>query len=158
VLRYYVYPVNSKSLHAPLKPPTWSHQPDVGRLACLCERLFDWGERATIVKRFISLVYPGITMRALQTCALFGPGRCLTELGCPVFGNSHSVGLVTPTGRSRENRLAPHIKEEQFSVNLDALIPLTTAKLRQDRYADTVPNFQPGTLDLNRGSLLLCAY
>ena len=51
-------------------PPRWEHEPDLGKLAHLCELHFEWGLKDVIIKRFRTIVWPSIVLRALRRSAL----------------------------------------------------------------------------------------
>ena len=51
-------------------PPQWEHEPDLGRLAHLCELHFEWGLKDIIIKRFRTIIWPSIVLRALRRSTL----------------------------------------------------------------------------------------
>jgi Holliday junction resolvase YEN1 len=51
-------------------PPRWEREPDLGKLAHLCELHFEWGLKDTIIKRFRTIIWPGIILRTLRRSAL----------------------------------------------------------------------------------------
>ncbi|KAI9444389.1 hypothetical protein BJY52DRAFT_1373458 [Lactarius psammicola] len=51
-------------------PPHWEREPDLGKLAHLCELHFEWGLKDTIIKRFRTVLWPSIVLRALRRSAL----------------------------------------------------------------------------------------
>ena len=51
-------------------PPRWEREPDLGKLAHLCELHFEWGLKDIIIKRFRTIVWPSIVLRALRRSAL----------------------------------------------------------------------------------------
>ncbi|KAH9020156.1 PIN domain-like protein [Lactarius hengduanensis] len=51
-------------------PPLWEREPDLGKLAHLCELHFEWGLKDTIIKRFRTVLWPSIVLCALRRSAL----------------------------------------------------------------------------------------
>ncbi|KAH9057619.1 hypothetical protein EDB87DRAFT_1018962 [Lactarius vividus] len=51
-------------------PPRWEREPDLGKLAHLCELHFEWGLKDTIIKRFRTVLWPSIVLRALRRSTL----------------------------------------------------------------------------------------
>ncbi|KAH9052035.1 hypothetical protein EDB83DRAFT_2676323 [Lactarius deliciosus] len=51
-------------------PPRWEREPDLGKLAHLCELHFEWGLKDIIIKRFRTVLWPSIVLRALRRSAL----------------------------------------------------------------------------------------
>ncbi|KAH9009404.1 PIN domain-like protein [Lactarius hengduanensis] len=71
--------------------PQWEHEPDLGKLAHLCELHFEWGLKDTIIKRFRTVLWPSIVLRALRRSTLevsttAAPGGREKELPQDVFG------------------------------------------------------------------------
>ncbi|KAH9010391.1 PIN domain-like protein [Lactarius pseudohatsudake] len=50
--------------------PRWEREPDLGRLAHFCELRFEWGLKDIIIKRFRTILWPSIVLRALRRSAL----------------------------------------------------------------------------------------
>ncbi|KAF9446531.1 hypothetical protein P691DRAFT_708350 [Macrolepiota fuliginosa MF-IS2] len=72
VLLSYVQPVTSESLgHEGANPKiTWSKEPNVAALAAACELFFEWGYKEAIIKRFRTVIWPGVMLRILRRAAL----------------------------------------------------------------------------------------
>ena len=51
-------------------PPKWEREPDLGKLTHLCELHFEWGLKDVIIKRFRTIIWPTIVLRALRRSAL----------------------------------------------------------------------------------------
>ncbi|KAH9025771.1 hypothetical protein EDB84DRAFT_1440318 [Lactarius hengduanensis] len=51
-------------------PPRWEREPDLGRLAHLCESRFEWGLKDIIIKRFRTILWPSFVLRALRRSVL----------------------------------------------------------------------------------------
>ncbi|KAJ7222610.1 hypothetical protein GGX14DRAFT_492239 [Mycena pura] len=54
---------------------TWSKEPNLGMLAKICERYFEWGYRDSIIKRFRTVIWPGIVLRILRRAVVDGEER-----------------------------------------------------------------------------------
>ncbi|KAH9029013.1 PIN domain-like protein [Lactarius pseudohatsudake] len=51
-------------------PPRWECEPDLGRLAHLCESRFEWGLKDIIIKCFRTILWPSFVLRALRRSVL----------------------------------------------------------------------------------------
>ena len=45
---------------------TWDREPDLGRLANICELYFEWGVKPIILKRFRTVIWPSAVLRILR--------------------------------------------------------------------------------------------
>ncbi|KIL54103.1 hypothetical protein M378DRAFT_56369, partial [Amanita muscaria Koide BX008] len=73
VLLLYTNPVTSESLGRAAEKNlklTWSKEPDVGKLAALCEFYFEWGYKEAIVRRFRTLLWHPIVLRILRRAVI----------------------------------------------------------------------------------------
>ncbi|KAH9163386.1 PIN domain-like protein [Lactarius sanguifluus] len=94
VLLSYTNPIISATdtgAHHTHTPPQWEHEPDLRKLAHLCELHFEWGFKDTIIKRFCTILWPSIVLRALRYSTLeaattAAPGGREKELPQDVFG------------------------------------------------------------------------
>jgi Holliday junction resolvase YEN1 len=71
-------------------PPKWEREPDLGKLAHLCELYFEWGLKDIIITRFRTIIWPSIILRVLRRSALEVPTGFCRASGEPlqnVFGN-----------------------------------------------------------------------
>ena len=50
--------------------PTWVREPDLGKIAHLCEVHFEWGMKEAIVKRFRTVLWPSAVLRILRRAVL----------------------------------------------------------------------------------------
>lgn len=73
VLRSYTHPITSESEGRKVDIK-WDKDPDLGKIAGLCELYFEWGVKDVIVKRFRTVLWPGAVLRLLRRAALNGPG------------------------------------------------------------------------------------
>ncbi|KAF8636068.1 hypothetical protein AX17_003824 [Amanita inopinata Kibby_2008] len=73
ILLSYANPITSESLGRAAEKNvklTWSKEPDVGKLAALCEFYFEWGYKEAIIKRFRTLLWHSIVLRILRRAVL----------------------------------------------------------------------------------------
>ncbi|KIJ61265.1 hypothetical protein HYDPIDRAFT_189683 [Hydnomerulius pinastri MD-312] len=86
VLLSYVDPITSeneplasksskKTKNVPLEPIVWKNDPDPSRIAALCELYFEWGVKDVIIKRFRTVLWPGLVCRAVRRGVLASDGR-----------------------------------------------------------------------------------
>lgn len=83
VLLSYTHPITSESKG---KGPEsfnidWEKEPDLGRVAGLCEMYFEWGIKEIIIKRFRTVLWPSAVLRILRRAVLLDDKktRSLTE-------------------------------------------------------------------------------
>lgn len=70
----------------------WSRrEPSLPALAALCERYFEWGWKSEIVKRFRTIIWPSIVIRAIRRYAL-SPKQPVFTLG-GTFAGTQRVGM-----------------------------------------------------------------
>ena len=73
VLLSYTSPLTSESLGRAVEKNsklTWSKEPDVGKLAALCEFYFEWGYKESIIKCFRTLLWHPIVLRILRRAVI----------------------------------------------------------------------------------------
>ena len=51
-------------------PPQWKREPDLAKIAHVCELHFEWGLKDYIIKRFRTILWPSIILRTLRRLAL----------------------------------------------------------------------------------------
>ena len=72
ILFSYVKPITSESMGRESNnlKLTWAKEPDLGKLAGLCEFYFEWGYKESIIKRFRTVLWHSMTLRILRRGAL----------------------------------------------------------------------------------------
>ena len=73
ILLSYTSPITSESLGRAVEKNlklTWGKEPDVGKLATICEFYFEWGYKDAIIKRFRTLLWHSITLRILRRAVI----------------------------------------------------------------------------------------
>lgn len=81
VLLSYTNPVTSESEAAARGKVSknakidWEKEPDLGKIAALCEMYFEWGVKEIIIKRFRTVLWPAAVLRILRRIALLEDKR-----------------------------------------------------------------------------------
>ncbi|KAF8341767.1 hypothetical protein F5887DRAFT_1218180 [Amanita rubescens] len=73
ILLSYTSPITSESLGRAAEKNlklTWGKEPDVGKLAAICEFYFEWGYKEAIIKRFRTLLWHSIVLRVLRRAVI----------------------------------------------------------------------------------------
>ncbi|KAH9020782.1 hypothetical protein EDB85DRAFT_1846030, partial [Lactarius pseudohatsudake] len=78
--------------------PRWGHELDLGKLAHLCELRFEWGFKDVIIKRFRTVLWPSIVLRALRHSAL----EVATPAAAAVLESHHMPSRVRDGGPLQE--------------------------------------------------------
>ena len=152
-------------------PPLWEREPDLGKLAHVCELHFEWGLKDIIIKRFRTIVWPSIVLRALRRSALESavqqesraerdqdilgtPSKLLTRhLSSMGFGAAHDTGgdedgglrdLIVKIHSSRMHAYTDRILEYRIEVAPTQLVRLASAGIQGLRkLADTTYDVLP---------------
>jgi len=70
ILLSYTNPITSETEDKPTREVTWEHEPDIGKIAGLCELYFEWGVKDVIIKRFRTVLWPSAVLRILRRGAM----------------------------------------------------------------------------------------
>ena len=149
-------------------PPKWEREPDLGKLAHLCELHFEWGLKDIIIKRFRTIIWPSIVLRALRRSALeaatdrrgeplqdvFGtPSKLLTRHFSSMDFSAHDAGgegdsglrnLIVKIHSSRTHAYTDSILEYRLEVAPAQLVRLASAGIQGLRKpADTTYDVLP---------------
>jgi hypothetical protein len=76
-------------------PPRWDREPDLAKIGHLCELHFEWGLKDIIIKRFRTVLWPSIVLRALRRSALEKDTEAVAQP--PSMPESHQDVLGTPS-------------------------------------------------------------
>ncbi|TFY81078.1 hypothetical protein EWM64_g2931 [Hericium alpestre] len=76
--------------------PTWEREPDLGKIAHLCEVHFEWGLKDIIIKRFRTVLWPSAVLRILR--------RAVLESDKSGNENVHDDPLRTPSKKGKPDR------------------------------------------------------
>ena len=66
ILLSYTNPITSETEGKSTCEVTWEREPDIGKIAGLCELYFEWGVKDIIVKRFRTVLWPSVVLRILR--------------------------------------------------------------------------------------------
>jgi Holliday junction resolvase YEN1 len=163
--------------HTPLQ---WEREPDLGKLAHLCELHFEWGLKDIIIKRFRTIIWPSIVLRALRRSTLEAescgaPGGKEREPVQNVFGTpskllarhfssmglgAHSTGggdgglqeFIMKIHGSRMHAYTDRILEYRLEVAPAQLVHLASVGIQGLRKpADTTYDVQPSESEEESG-------
>lgn len=110
VLSLYANPLTSESTNRPCALSyKWEREPDLGKLAALCERKFEWGVRPLIVKRFRTVIWEPMVLRILR--------RACLDLDSKECGSMTTTTTMT-TPERRERRVRGSESEGDDGVRL----------------------------------------
>ncbi|KAG2344309.1 hypothetical protein BDR05DRAFT_910413 [Suillus weaverae] len=70
ILLSYTNPITSETEGKPTRDITWEKEPDIGKIAALCELYFEWGVKDVIIKRFRTVLWPSAVQRILRRGAM----------------------------------------------------------------------------------------
>ncbi|KAG1736213.1 hypothetical protein EDB19DRAFT_1722291 [Suillus lakei] len=70
ILLSYTNPITSETEGEPTRDITWEQEPDIGKVAALCELYFEWGVKDVIIKRFRTVLWPSAVQRILRRGAM----------------------------------------------------------------------------------------
>jgi Holliday junction resolvase YEN1 len=70
ILLSYTNPITSETEGKPTRDITWEQEPDIGKIAALCELYFEWGVKDVIIKRFRTVLWPSAVQRILRRGAM----------------------------------------------------------------------------------------
>ncbi|KAG1791011.1 PIN domain-like protein [Suillus subaureus] len=70
ILLSYTNPITSETEGKPTRDINWEQEPDIGKIAALCELYFEWGVKDVIIKRFRTVLWPSAVQRILRRGAM----------------------------------------------------------------------------------------
>ncbi|EGN94841.1 hypothetical protein SERLA73DRAFT_30636, partial [Serpula lacrymans var. lacrymans S7.3] len=73
ILLSYTNPITSETEGKPGRNQNmvdWDREPDLGKVAGLCELYFEWGVKDIIIKRFRTVLWPSVVLRILRRAAI----------------------------------------------------------------------------------------
>ncbi|OJT12336.1 Flap endonuclease GEN -like protein [Trametes pubescens] len=103
VVLAYTTPVTSEAKGRAYKNAVlnWDKEPDLGKIAALCEMYFEWGLKDIIIKRFRNVLWPCAVLRILRRAAILKDRR-----EARLTGAAGGVP-VTPRKNGKERRAPP---------------------------------------------------
>jgi len=103
---------------------TWKKEPDLGKLANICELYFEWGVKETIIKRFRTIIWPSMVLRILRRAVLDSDTRS-KSVGQALPG-SPSVKSFSPSGMvfegDDEEKLVVKIHSRRTHASTDGIL------------------------------------
>lgn len=99
ILLSYVNPITSESMgreHNNMKI-TWEKEPDLAKLAGVCELYFEWGYKEAIIKRFRTILWHSVVLRILRR-AVLNTDENFTEKSIPGTPKKRGTNNETPFG------------------------------------------------------------
>ncbi|KAI0031029.1 PIN domain-like protein, partial [Vararia minispora EC-137] len=141
VLYLYTNPVTSATDPSARRthiPPTWPRDPDVGKIANLCELYFEWGIKEIIIKRFRTVLWDGVVLRALRRSAIeldariSGPPSVVTLSRKSAKGTPY-VGTPVSRIRSWLSSVAPDVNIEDLPREGELVLKISSTR----RHAST---------------------
>ncbi|KAI0946138.1 hypothetical protein AcV7_010189 [Taiwanofungus camphoratus] len=118
VLLSYANPITSETKGKTVRdiPIDWEKEPDLGKIAGLCEMYFEWGVKEIIIKRFRTVLWPSAVLRILRRAALLSDkkaARAAERLsGAPP---------ATPRKNGREGPTAPGTPSSMISKHFSSM-------------------------------------
>ncbi|CCM02117.1 uncharacterized protein FIBRA_04194 [Fibroporia radiculosa] len=120
VLLNYTDPITSESNSTRPKKIfiDWEKEPDLGKIAELCELYFEWGVKEIIIKRFRTVLWPAAVLRILRRAALLRDKKA-TRIG---INSSQPPSTPTKSGRPRpvpgtpSSMIVKHFSELQLGT------------------------------------------
>ncbi|KAI8972546.1 hypothetical protein BD414DRAFT_499894 [Trametes punicea] len=83
----------------------WDKEPDLGKIAGLCEMYFEWGIKDIIIKRFRTVLWPSAVLRILRRAAIT-KDRKAASLASSSSSTANGVP-ATPRKNGKERRAPP---------------------------------------------------
>ena len=127
VLLSYVSPITSETERPrhPLPPVLWLNDPDPAQIAALCELYFEWGVKDVIIKRFRTVLWPGIVCRALRRKVVDTDGASLPDHKSDPKGRftSNSTGTTANVANLALSQVLPSTSKKGSADQVPPLPP-----------------------------------
>ena len=152
VLLSYVFPITSET-ERPRHPPapvSWPNDPDPAQIAALCELYFEWGVKDVIIKRFRTVLWPGIACRALRRGAIDADG--VSEPGHNSNSKSRAISSANTVLNFDPSQMRPSTSKKGSADQVPHLPP-TPYSLASFPLVASAPSSNPD--DSNGPPLLL---
>ncbi|VDB85331.1 unnamed protein product [Peniophora sp. CBMAI 1063] len=161
VLYLYTDPVTSKTdasarrTHTPLE---WKKEPDLSKIANVCEMYFEWGFEEVIIKRFRTVLWNGAVQRVFRRAALEDDarkrgertvtGKQTSPAGVDYIGTPFALikqyfseeaverpdsDLINLIHGVRSHAMIDHLLEYRISINPETLVKICKAGLKGTR-------------------------
>lgn len=106
-------------------------EPNIPAIAALCEMYFEWGYKELVVKRFRTLIWPGLALRILRRYMIEGERGEDEKYVWRKFAGDEAVdvgdvGWMTTIHRTREHQSTGYAL--QYRVEVDVSVPVRLAE------------------------------
>ncbi|KAI0651272.1 hypothetical protein C8Q79DRAFT_897924 [Trametes meyenii] len=92
----------------------WDKEPDLGRIAALCEMYFEWGVREIIIKRFRTVLWPSAVLRILRRAVI------LKDRQAALVASKGAVP-ATPRKNGKERRAPPSTPSSMIAEHFSTM-------------------------------------
>ncbi|KZT24920.1 PIN domain-like protein, partial [Neolentinus lepideus HHB14362 ss-1] len=96
ILISYAQPITSESEGRRVMVD-WTREPDLGKVAGLCELYFEWGVKDVIIKRFRTVLWPSAVLRILRRAVLNNDEEETGIPSTPRKKSKHATPIGTPS-------------------------------------------------------------
>ncbi|TFK47260.1 hypothetical protein OE88DRAFT_832970 [Heliocybe sulcata] len=96
ILMSYARPITSESEGKRIRVD-WTREPDLGKVAGLCELYFEWGVKDIIIKRFRTVLWPSAVLRILRRAVLDKDDNPSSVPVTPRKKNKRTTPIGTPS-------------------------------------------------------------
>ncbi|KAI0632888.1 hypothetical protein C8Q77DRAFT_1158338 [Trametes polyzona] len=79
----------------------WDKEPDLGKIAALCEMYFEWGIKEIIIKRFRTVLWPSAVLRILRRAAILKDRKAALLAARTNSGTDGAPATPRKTGKER---------------------------------------------------------
>ncbi|KAI0830173.1 hypothetical protein BC628DRAFT_1487129 [Trametes gibbosa] len=96
----------------------WDKEPDLGKIAALCEMYFEWGIKEIIIKRFRTVLWPSAVLRILRRAAILKDRKdaLLAARGAVAGGVP-----CTPRKNGKERHVVPGTPSSMIARHFSAM-------------------------------------
>ena len=128
----YTNPVTSEAKGAGHRNVTvdWDKEPDLGRIAGLCEMYFEWGVKQIIIKRFRTVLWPAAVLRILRRAAILKDRKAVRAVG------SSRLPPETPRKNGKERRAPPGTPSSMIAKHFSGMALNSPERRGVDRGSD----------------------
>ncbi|KAI0717721.1 PIN domain-like protein, partial [Cerioporus squamosus] len=114
----------------------WDKEPDLGRIAGLCEMYFEWGVKHIIIKRFRTVLWPSAVLRILRRAAIIKDRKAAAFMLRP-------RNPETPRKNGKERRVPPGTPSRMITEHF-ARITLNTPRRDPESECDSDDEAEDG--------------
>ena len=119
-------------------------QPDIAKLASLCERFFSWGTSSGILEKFDSIIWDGACLRMLTD---------VRDYWCTSSCNLPLIEPLFPQDWTIETRAGVHHRPAMPPFNVSSILRITSSKMNRA----PAMSFKSYRIEFSTGTLILVA-